>query len=694
MSNENMVPIVPTIEAELLVANLVPFSGLLNAVTTGPGNIRQNAGGSWDAYGTGPNTGTTGIYSPDVARLRYTLTVTTGRFYMLALSNDVYPGTGFTYLHLDFAIYQNGTDNLLRVYENGVKKWGGVAGELLPFQVGDVCEILVEKQVVRYAANGRVFYQSAATPTFPLRVQFAGSSVGAEVDDATVLKRKWVDLSDDVVSEVRAEWGIRGNSPNDRVADVGSLGFTLDNQQNKYATGHPSALEGWGVATPVRLKLTHPLYGTVERWTGTVERLTPGPSQLDPRVGVTCADWMEEAGRAKPSNLEVLLDTQSDAVFQALVDAIEKPPPGGTVKIAGSDVYPFALDQVKDEQTFITSEFQRLAQSEFGYVYVQNGAAVFEGRRRRGVTGVTQWDLDDSVIVEAQTTEEREDVRNRVQTLIHPRRRDAAATTVIFGIQNAIAIPRGTSITVNGPFRDPLNPDKRIGATNVISPAGGTDFLFNTQEDGTGQDITGQVTVTPTTPIGGNSVELTASNAGPLDGWLIKLETRGRGLYDFEPLVNERRDTDSIRELGENAFAFDMPYQNRIENGADVAEFILSQEADPRTRLEAVTFLANWDDTVAQQFYLRAISDRIGITLPVLGLSAAQFFVNGIRLAISSAGLVRVTYFLAPAAVEEFWLLGIAGRSELQETTRLGYGLFVAGWVLGTSQLGTDTFAN
>jgi hypothetical protein len=34
------------------------------------------------------------------------------------------------------------------------------------------------------------------------------------------------------------------------------------------------------------------------------------------------------------------------------------------------------------------------------------------------------------------------------------------------------------------------------------------------------------------------------------------------------------------------------------------------------------------------------------------------------------------------------------GRSELDETTILGYGIFAAGWILDTSTLGTDTFLN
>ncbi len=37
----------------------------------------------------------------------------------------------------------------------------------------------------------------------------------------------WVDVSEDVVTAVKAEWGIHGGTPKDRVADVGSMSFSV-----------------------------------------------------------------------------------------------------------------------------------------------------------------------------------------------------------------------------------------------------------------------------------------------------------------------------------------------------------------------------------------------------------------------------------------------------------------------------------
>jgi hypothetical protein len=49
---------------------------------------------------------------------------------------------------------------------------------------------------------------------------------------------------------------------------------------------------------------------------------------------------------------------------------------------------------------------------------------------------------------------------------------------------------------------------------------------------------------------------------------------------------------------------------------------------------------------------------------------------------------------LAPVDRGQFWTLQVPGRTELDETTILGYGLFAPGWILQTSALTVDTFLN
>lgn len=507
----------------------------------------------------------------------------------------------------------------------------------------------------------------------------------------------WVDISEDVPGGVKAEWGMRGGGPQDRVADPGTMAFDLDNSSvnsaglaGYYSPGREGAREGFVLGVPVRLMVDHPLFGSRLIWQGAVERIELSADIRRPWVSVSCADWMEEAARAKPQGLAVLTGVQSDEVFEALIGAIEKQPPNGTLIIGGSDVYPYALDNIQDEKGRIASEFQRLAASELGFIFVEAGQLVFEGRRRRAGSGGIKFALDDLTYTDLKPDHSRDNIKNRVQATVHPRRVDTAATTVLFSLGSAQEIVRGTEFTITAAYRDPNQPDKRCGGVGMVTPEAGTDYAFNSDAGGAGADLTSQIDVTAT--FGGNAAVLTVRNNGPADGHLTLLQLRGRGLYDFEPIISDCNDADSVEEYGENVFAFDMPYQSSPAAALDTAQFLLALNKDPSTRVSSVTFVANWSDEVLLQAFNCAISDRISITAAALGLDAQPFFINGVQWDISRSGIIRVTWTLAPVDTTQFWLLDVPGRTELDETTVLGYGLFVPGWILGQSALGSDTF--
>lgn len=513
-------------------------------------------------------------------------------------------------------------------------------------------------------------------------------------------------FAQDIIGAVKATWGIQGSTPKDRLATAGTLTFELDNSdqnvshtQGLYTPGHPNALSNWGIGRRIQLGVRHPSYVDRVLWYGVVESVRSGVGARGRRTAkVTCVDWLDEAARARLSGLAVQTDVQSDALFSTLVAAVEKAPPGGTRVGSGSDIYPFALDSARDEGAKVASEFAKLAVSEFGQIFVEAGVAVFEGRRVRGGEGIVRLVLDeDNTLQVTYGSHSRDDVLNRVQVSVHPRRVDAAATSVLFSVLftlgNAQRIERVTSITINCPYKDPAQLSQRVGGKDMVVPAATTDYLFNTAQDGSGTDITAQLSVAyEGGTAGGNAATVVVTNNGPLDGYLTKLQLRGRGVYDFEPVVCDERDAASVASYGENAYAFDMPYQASPQNGIDTAQYILNLNKDPSTRVTAVSFLANWDSVTRDALFNLRISDRVSLTFPELALDGAQFFVNGIALECSLAGLCKVTLQTAPCGAQEFWLLGIDGRTELDETTVLGFGLFVPGWILDSSTLGTNTF--
>ena len=183
-------------------------------------------------------------------------------------------------------------------------------------------------------------------------------------------------------------------------------------------------------------------------------------------------------------------------------------------------------------------------------------------------------------------------------------------------------------------------------------------------------------------------------NNGPLDGFIPAnaLQLRGRGLYDFEPIIADLVDDDSRDAYGENVYGYDMPYQSDPLNAADLATFILSLNKDPLTIVETVTFLANWSDELMELALFLNISDRVSVSAASVGIDSQVSFVNGVKMSIRMSGLCQVTLDLCRADTSQFWQLGVAGRSELDETTIPGYGFFQGGWILDDAALGSATY--
>jgi len=513
----------------------------------------------------------------------------------------------------------------------------------------------------------------------------------------------WVDVSADVVSQITASWGIHGSSPKQRVADPGTLRFRLDNSaQNSgglvgyYAPGHPNVRSGFDIRTPVRYVLSHDFFGDRVKWVGTVAsvRVSAGLAQT---ADVSCSDWLEDAARSRLTSVAVQTDVQSDDLFQTVVASAAKQPPGGTIVGTGSDIYAYALDDVQDEKTTLLEVIQRLMLSEFGICHESAGVLHFEGRKARAGGGSVKFALDeDRQIVSLVLESGRDDIINRVQVIVHPRRRDAAATTVLFNLGSAVEIPRGTSITINCPYRDPNQQAQRVGGVDMVSPVANTDYTFTANKDGTGADYTSQLSVSYVGTPGGNSATVIATNAGPADGWIPAngLQLRGRGLYNFEPVIADYGDNDSINAFGEGVLGYDMPFQSSTANANDLALFLLALNKDPKPRAQKVTFVANWSEDELQQAFNLEISDRVSITSPTAGLDAEPYFINGFTFVSHPSGLTTVTLDLAPVNTASYWQLEVPGHTELDETTVLGYGLFSVGWILDTSSLGSTTFLN
>lgn len=504
--------------------------------------------------------------------------------------------------------------------------------------------------------------------TYALQAELSGSGAG------------WTDLWADVRRDVpvKGGYGIRGNSPSDRVASPGTLFFALDNSKfnsgnafGYYSPDHASCRAGFAIGIAIRLVWT---YGGVTKykWRGTLDSIKP---TANVRGGpwltyCTAFDWMDEAARTNVDNLAIQLNKRSDELWALLIASVPRPP-AATVTGVGRDTYPIAFDNTREEAITVIEEAQRLSMSEAGYVYpmgdvTQGGTVVFESRTDRAGKNTNLSTLDNTMF-DLVSGRSRDDVINRFLVEIHPKRIDAAATSVLFNLTetNAIlALGAGETKTFMAPYTDPAQRDSRVGGTAMVEPVATTDYLMNEASDGSGTNLTASLSVN--TLYYANVAEVSLQNTGLKAGYVTKLQLRGKGIYDMQHMVFKQEDAASKTQFGAQAFNYDMPYQNDPNVGEGAAKYFLGVYKDQLTNVESVAIYPNRSNAEMVAARDREPGDRVGLAETQTALvTTTGFFIQSVDFEIREGGVTTVIWGLAPASRIPFWLLGVAGASEL-----------------------------
>jgi hypothetical protein len=455
---------------------------------------------------------------------------------------------------------------------------------------------------------------------------------------------------------------------NGTLSNVALYGYALSVQQAK---AHYALRTATDVGVPT------PIY----RFLGTLDSIYPTAGVRGRYLSAcTVVDWMDEAARYHVTGLGLQLAKRGDQVFQTVVSSMPIQP-AAIQTTPGLDTYPYALDNVQDENTTAMQILQALALSELGYIYVksdavQGGTLVYESRSVRGANNVAVQTFGNSM--EHLTVQRsRQNLLNKVQVTAHPRKVDAAATTALFQLDTVSATQPFTTLSLNAPFRDPNQPLARVGGTNMQAPVATTDYTMNTQADGLGADITALFTVTISSS-SANSATLAITNNSQFTGYITFLQLRGQGVYDYNTTVLSASDTSSQLNFGQRITNLDMPYQADPIVANEAAQYVLNVWSNPLSYVTELSILGNWTDALMQATLLRDISDCVTVAESVTGVPASiRYFINAVELRIAQGRVFRTKFTLAPADQNAYWLLEVVGAGELGLTTRLGYGVIV-----------------
>jgi hypothetical protein len=494
-----------------------------------------------------------------------------------------------------------------------------------------------------------------------------------------------------VLGDVRAgsfdlAWdsGISGNGPTDRVASPQTCVFNLDNTAGNsgsvagyYSPNHGSKRSGFALGIRMRVTLTYSAV-TYYDWIGTIDRIQPSPGKT-PRIStITAVDWMDEASRYEVQGVPVALSTAADAVLTALLAAMPKQP-NATSFGAGSDAYLYAPAAGPNEKYSALSEFQRIAMSELGFIVLRGGTAAgnagtltFIPRSALVQTpyNTSQGTFNDSML-DMGAEQSRESALNVFRCNVPGRRVDPPGTPVVlFSMSQSVSIEGGAAAaTYFGPYSDPAQQAARVSGFNMYGSAGqpamvlGTDYYFTSNPDGTGTDLSANLTFTASP--GSDSVRYVVSATVTGFFWA---QARGFGMYDYDPVSVEIRDNTSVTAYGENPVDMDLTYQSDPSFGRLAGTYLIAYWKDPTTQVPNVTFLANEDNTSMLAALQRYPGDAITIQETQTGVNKL-FRIQSTKKRMVEKFLY-CTWSLSPMVdVTDYWILEEGGSSLGTNTT-------------------------
>jgi hypothetical protein len=306
------------------------------------------------------------------------------------------------------------------------------------------------------------------------------------------------------------------------------------------------------------------------------------------------------------------------------------------------------------------------------------GELVFESRTDRATKNTNLSTFDNSMVA-LGIARSRDDIISRLQVVTHPRRIDTSSQVLFVlrdanaGDESVIALGPGESTDKVFTYTDPSDRNHRIGGTSMTVPVGTTDYLFNSQSDGLGTDLTASLAVSGDLAATAAFLTLT-NNHATSTGYVTFFRLRGIGVYDEQTVIAERTSTTSENAYGENALTYDMPYQSDPGVGDGAARYFLALLEGQTANADSVAILANTDAARMTAALAREPGDRIGLAEAVSGITTTTgYFIQSCDYELLPGGILTVQWGLAPASWMTFWMLGVSGSSELDTTTRLGF---------------------
>jgi len=468
--------------------------------------------------------------------------------------------------------------------------------------------------------------------------------------------------------------------------------LTLRNDTQRFSPEHASVFSAnWTRSRQIRIQQIDPAGPTVDTmYTGWIDSIAPDPgSRASRRCTVYCTSYLQRVQSAE-AFVAIQESKRANEVVEAVIAASGIYPPGisgrwmlgipGRSEIgvttylgeaadwliaeSGITVFNYIGDQWGDETSIYSALRDTLAR-EAGRLWInRDGKMEFRNRHSLILDTTSDATFDNTMRLLAYSF--GDDVHNRV-TVRFRTREVGDAPEVLSRIDRAVKISAGNPTkTIKFRYRDLTGGGARIGGRNAIPPVANTDYTANSAEGGGGSDLTASMTAKIAIESAtGTDVQFTLT--GGVDAWIQSgAQIRGTAIRDYgQASVTATNDDVNPQPFG---------YAGEMDNEADaqgMADFILSRDGTPRGKSKTLHIrpltnaaLTTLSQTLGVFSRITAIEDQTGMS--------ADYFIISEKHTVRAKGAYEVIYGIEPANSVQYWVLGVAGFSELGETTWIG----------------------
>lgn len=461
-----------------------------------------------------------------------------------------------------------------------------------------------------------------------------------------------------------AEWSCGSDNPQPGQTSAGACRLILDNSTSIFSSYNPAGIAA-NLLPGRRVKITMAIGGgaEVQMWGGYLESVTP---TVGDRVTVSTAELIAYGAISKLTDTPLVdIAMQTDITTGAAM-ALVLTEVGIAAGDRSLDTGQSTLSKWWARDADALGLLRELESAECGLLREgKDGKLTFEDRAHRANAphNAVQATYGTGVL-NLWKPQQEDDVRsiyNLVETQVRTfNTSDDIMLAVISDVANAVGgAPLSVPAKVGGvngsrtvwiEFPTPSTPANYLAVSDWTT----VDYEANTAADGTGTDITTDVSATKTEY--GDKLKIVFSNANASAAYLVVLRAHGVAIMEGDPIAVKSEDATSQTKYRKRAYPNPSRWLTDLDDANDYVADIIAYHKDPRPRLR-YTLMANYNAAHLLEAQTRDVSDRIHIEASVSSFGLAidgDFFVEYVRHSVDQARLHKVEY-VASAAATHTW---------------------------------------